>query len=474
MSTPLPQDPALSTLHEDWARTNDPGNTGLARDLLNSYERRDRGGLGRPARVLEHVRESVDSLGLPAEHLPWAWDTIGHRMAIRSPRQAGQAYARARAAETEHGLAVDPHHAVENTLLFTRHGTLPAKELAVHRRRLVALFPPPKAHREFVRLLDAWSGSGAAIPADLPALLRASIGEAGLGDEEQAEALGRVLAAARGREIPERVLSEAEELFAKFAPPASARPGLAELFPDTTTDGASWLRILESTGICDDLAEGRIVPDSGLGAWLARFHRMYSVLWQGQGTQNQNLPEELYALLPRIAPRIRAGAAPVSLVGTRYNTKSGSHSQKRTDPRLEAACRAEGIEVEVVRPSASARRGSRHPKGSAADRITRLQNHGLGSAEDALTSLDRSLNHEDMRGLGPLEDELSEVDFAASLARTLRFGIPGEYGWPAFEEAVAEVSAREGAWSGCPRPGRSSRSTGVTPPSPSTTRGVAV
>lgn len=448
MSTPLPQDPTLSTLHEDWARAHDPGNTGLARDLLESYERPGRGGQVRANRILDHVRESVAALGLPVGHLPWAWDTVGHRLAVHAPRQAGQAYVRARTAETEHGLAVEPRHAVENTLLFARYGALPARELAAHQRRLVALFPPPEAHREFVRLLDAWSGSGAALPADLPSLLRASTKEAGLGDGERAQVLGRVLAAARGREIPERVLREAEKLFAKTAPPASARPGLAELFPDTITDGASWLRILEVTGIHDDLAEGRIVPEGGPGAWLSRFHRMYNARWVGQGVTRQNMPDELYALLPRIAPHIRAAGAAVSLTGRRYNV------QERTDHRLAEACRAEGIEVEVVPshrpaphvsgPRVSESRVSEPAPNPVADRIARIRDHGLGSAQEALTELDRSLNHEDMRGLGPLEDELAGLDLAAPLARTLRFGVPGEYGWPAFEAAVAEVGARDG------------------------------
>ncbi|WP_017542846.1 hypothetical protein [Nocardiopsis prasina] len=342
MPLKLPQDPWRSTLHTDWTRAHDPANLPAALELIDAYERLTSNRTRKPSRLLDQVSKAVDNLGLPVEHLPWVWDTIGHWRARGDARQAGAAYARARRAEVEHGLTTDPHHTVENALLFARYRALSAKELTAQRRRLTALFPPEDAHREFVRLLETWAVGGAPLPGDLVSQLRASGRRAGLGEGDRAQDLGRVLAAARGRAIPDRLLDEAEEVFARAAPEAASRPGLAELFPDTASDGAPWLRLLETTGISDDLAAGRIIPEGGLTAWLSRYHRMYNSLWVGEGVRSQPLPGELYTLLPRIAPRIRESGVPVDLTGRRYKVEA------RTDRTLASACRREGIQVKVV------------------------------------------------------------------------------------------------------------------------------
>ncbi|MFE9246658.1 hypothetical protein [Nocardiopsis sp. NPDC006938] len=344
----LPGSPP-STLHADWTSAHDPARLPQARELTDAYERLTLRGT-RAARLLAHVGETIDALELPVEHLPWAWDTIGQRLARGNPRLAGTAYSRARGAETEHGLPLDPDHTVDNALLFARHRALPAKELTAQRRRLTSLFEPADAHREFVLLLEDYARGGAALPAALVSQLRTSGRRAGLGDGERARDLGRVLAAARGRGIPDRVLDDADELFATAAPEDTVRQHLAGLFPDSITDGGAWLRVLATLGIDDDLATGRIVPEGGLAAWLSEYHRMYGDRWVGEGVCRQPMPGELYTLLPRIAPRIRASGATVDLTGRRYNVR------ERSDSSLASACRREGLTVRVV---ASRRRASR-------------------------------------------------------------------------------------------------------------------
>ena len=448
MRLPLPSNPTASTLHLDWTRANDPGREQQVLDLLDVAGKRLDRRLRDRGELLDDLSRGFARAALPEAHLPWYWDTVGHRMAVHEAKRAGAAYRLAREAEAHHGLPVDRDHAVGNALLFARHGALAAKELVPHQQRLAALLPAREAHQEFTRFLEAWAGGPAPLPTGVPTRLRASLRSVGLGAAEEARALSRILVSTRGNGIPPRVVEAATRAFAAVSPPEEHRARLADLFPDTDTDGAEWLRLLEATGVTDDLAQRRIRPADGYGRWLSRYFRTYGWVRSGRYSVKNQMPEELYALLARIAQHIVAEGAPVPL----YESKWGYH-HGHVNRRLVLACESLGITVDLPAraerpvPPRPAHVGPR-PAPEIVERTTaEAASVGcapLGRAQQALADLDECLTHDVMRNLEEVGELLDGLDLAEPLARTLRFGIPGEIGWPAFEEAVAEIGARDG------------------------------
>ncbi|GAB3702514.1 hypothetical protein [Nocardiopsis oceani] len=470
MQLPLPTDPAVSTLYLDWVRAHAPECEPQALDLLQQLDERMRQlplEAKYVAAAMEGGRKRAD---LPDAHQPWIHDTVAHRLLGSEAKHAAAAYLEARELESKIRLARDPHHTVENALLFARHGALPAAEVRAHRQRLAELHTAAEAHREFVRFLDAWAVGGAvataqirapqqrasvgvAPPANLAAQIRASVKTLGLGkkagDEEVSRVLGRYLAAARGNPVPDGLLKQAEAIFAKAGPAPEHRAGMAVLFPTSVTDGAAWLRLLESTGIADAMADGRVVPEGGYVAWVSEFHHMYSFYWTRGAVGAQNLPEELFTLFPRLVPRLREEGAPVRLFENRY-------MHNPVDGRLLIACDDHRIPVEApeekarrIRTEVRRVRISRHSPlpdvvQAIERRIERLRGTPLGETELELSRLDLQLTHLEMGGMDGLHESLAETRMAEPLARTLRFGIPAEYTWPAFEEAVEEIGARPG------------------------------
>ena len=470
MPLPLPTDPSTSTLYLDWAKAHAPEHAPQVGDLLDLLDERLREWRREPAYVQGHMEHHLNESGLPKAHAPWLMDTIAHRLFDSSGRHATTAYLRARTVEAEHGLPLDTHHAVENALLFARGGLLPSSEVKEQQRRLAELLSPEEAHREFVRFLDAWAAGSRAVadgvmypysrasmglssPADLVTLVRASVKALGMDTRSTAQeislVLGRFLAAVRGTPVPDGLLEKVERAFAQAPPAPEHRAGIATLFPSTVTDGAAWLRLLENSGIAEAMVEGEVLPEGGYTAWLSEFHRMYCYRWVGGCVTEQNLPEELFTLLPRLAARLRAEATPVLIHENRYG-----HTY--LEGRLLIACDDHDIRVDTdeerarsVRESVHrARNPRRTPEPAVVEAVegmlTALRTAPLGEAEQALHRLDQSLTHFVMDTLSGIPESLEGLDLAEPLARTLRFGIPKEYTWPAFEEAVIEVGTRPG------------------------------
>lgn len=101
---------------------------------------------------------AVRARRLPPAHLPWFWDTVGHRSIGCGSRPGGRAYAAARAAEAEHGLPVDPGYRRANALPFATGGAMPAKEFGAHQRFLAETLEPSAAHAALETFLTAWAG----------------------------------------------------------------------------------------------------------------------------------------------------------------------------------------------------------------------------------------------------------------------------------------------------------------------------
>ncbi|MDL4819368.1 hypothetical protein [Actinomadura opuntiae] len=476
MSPQLPADPGQSTLYLDWVQETDPDAAPDAEKLFATVRTGLARAYERPGRFLDDMKREVR--GLPAAHLPWFWDTVGHRLSRFAPRHAATAYADARDAEARHALPVDDQYRVDNALLFARAGAIGAARIRQHQEWLAATYPPDRAHREFARFVAAWGRGGAAPPADLHTRVRRSAKAAGLGLSEDAEILAQALADARGTAVPDGVLDGAAKVFAKAPPPAALRAGLAEIFPTGAIDGSAWLRMLDAAGVVEAMADGAVRPSGGLAGWLGAFAAHYSYVRVAYGgITPQPMPDELFAVLPRLAARLRAEGVPVRLHESRYRGAS------LFDADLVDACLAEGIAVED--PGERARlhfwsRGSRRDltaiaadpvfgprlegtvhaglrQGTAISRLpetpgvekavhARLSalvdeaaDGGLGGADRALTALDGLLDPPTITALDGIGEALAGLDLAVPLARTLRAGTLAELGWPALDEALADL-----------------------------------
>jgi hypothetical protein len=464
-----------------------------AEDLLVKV----RGAYSKPGEFLNDMKRRARRL--PATHLPSFWDTVGQRLAGSAPQQAAFAYGLAREAERTHWLRVDVDFRVENTMLFARNGALAGKEVRVHQEWLGSVFPAKQAHQEFLRFIRAWQEGGAPPAADLHTRLRASAKAAGLGDEEVAAVLGEALAAAKGLEVPDRLLDGAAKLLAKHPPGDKVRQGLVDLFPPTNTGGAAFLRLLRDSGTIEAMADGRVTPDGGLARWLGHFTYLYSCQRQpGGGVMQCPLPDELYEVVPVLAPRLRADGEPARLHEGRYKWAT-------FDADLVDACLAEGVPVENPGPRKRmkvwrerSRRNLRalaadpalgrlleremHPQrggssintslprapGSStaitrlpsapqiADRVWervvqfvgRVADSGLETAGESVADLDRMLDTPTVLALEGIGEELAALDLIGPLLRTLRAGLPDELGWPALDSAAEELTAGGGRIAG--------------------------
>ncbi|MEV0375205.1 hypothetical protein AB0I10_36460 [Streptomyces sp. NPDC050636] len=476
-----PVDPKNSTVYPDWARLHAPAAEEGARDLIDRLNDGIGRALAKPGRFLDELKRRAASL--PPEHLPWFWDTVGHRIGPWMPRQSGTAYGLARQAEERHGLPVDEAYHRENALLYARLGALAAKEIGVHQRRLHGTLEASVAHREFVRFLHGFAVGGGTPAKDLHRRIQASADAAGLGIEEGARALGDILVASKGKPLPDGLLEGAGRVFTQAPPQPRVRQALAELFPSSATDGGAWLRLLRTTGVDDCLVEGRIIPAGGLGAWLGAFAFRYSYQGSRRSVRRQAMPDELFALLPRLAPRIRAEGKAVRLheswcrltlfdadlvdlclahgiavedPGPRV-ALTFWRERSRRDLRALAADPALGARLAGTKYAPREDRGAgapRLPLSAGADpalyeRVVRLldavADGGLGAAQEAVAKLDRALDPPAIAALDGIDVALDGLDGLGPLLRTLRAGLPEELGWPALEAVVARLNGHADA-----------------------------
>ncbi|MFB6576382.1 hypothetical protein ACFCYC_02905 [Streptomyces sp. NPDC056402] len=482
--------PHASTTYADWVAAHDPGAAGAARDLIEDMYTELGRSHEKPGRFVDTM--TARARRLPPAHLPWFWDTVGHRLIGYGSRPGGRAYAAARAAEAEHGLPVDPGYRRANALLFAAGGAMPAKEFGAHQRFLAETLDPAAAHTALEAFLTAWAGSPADLPADLVRRVRASAKAAGHGDDEAARMVGAILSVTRGKSVPEALLTAAEAVLTAHPPADAVLAGLVEVFPAGVTDGGAWLRMLIGCGATEAMAAGRLVPEGGLAHWVGQFVRMYQyALQSGGGVSRQPLPAEFLDLVVRLGPRLRAAGTPVAVHTTRYHYQGfdadvldaclaagaavvdpgaevrmrfwGERSRRDLvalaadpvfGPRLEGTVHADLL------PDHWTARGRR--TGSAvtllpgnegiahevAGRVGKLVGTvgggGIAGAEEAVAELETLLDRQTVTALGGIVNALAGAGTAGTLRRSLAAGLPEELAWPALESVYAGFAESAG------------------------------
>ncbi|WP_242705180.1 hypothetical protein [Streptomyces griseocarneus] len=476
----------VSSTYADWVAAHDPDAVGAARDLIVDMGRELNQSWTKPGRFVDTM--AARARRLPPAHLPWFWDTVGHRLIGYGSRPGGRAYAAARAAEAEHGLPVDPGYRRANALLFAAGGAMPAKEFGAHQRFLAETLEPAAAHAALDAFLTAWAGSKADLPADLVRRVRASAKAAGHGDEEVARLVGAILSVTRKKSVPDALLTAAGPVLAAHPPADTVAAGLVEVFPEGATDGGAWLRMLIACGAAEAMEAGRVVPEGGVHRWVGHFVHMYQYAAQsGGGVARQPLPVEFLDLVGRLGPRLRAAGAPVTVHTTR-------HYYQGFDADVLDACLAAGATVVDPGPETRMRfwgeqsrrdlaalaadpvfgprlEGTVHadllPNWSLARRrsgsaVTLLPGNegiahevavrvgklvdtvaggGMAGAEEAVAELETLLDRPTVTALDGIADAFARAGASGALRRSLAAGLPEELAWPALESVYAQFAA---------------------------------
>jgi hypothetical protein len=373
-------------------------------------------------------------------------------------------------------------------------GRFPAKDVAAHVRWLREQLSAREAFAEFGDFAVARARGGAAPAPDLPRRLR-TLGKAAKHDpSEDVRVMAEVLAHESARQASDGFFDAAVKPFAAVrTDPQRADHALlkrlTELFPEGATDGAAWLRLLQSSGAVEAMAHGWVLPDGGVADWLSTFTKQYNyVRASGGGVTKQCLPPELLDIVGALASRLRPEGAqqPLRLHHSRYrclsldaqlvdlcleldipvaegdgDLKVPDQSDARRDLHRLAAHPAFGPRLEGELQDRAGRRTSFSHRGrgtaltlwrdnaALAEQVaTRIRRHlsdvrggGLARAADSLGELDSLLDRSTLAVLGWAEGELGRLDLVGPLMRTLRAGLPCELGWRELDEAVADLCA---------------------------------
>ena len=475
-----------------WALVHQPKRAAIALGLVKEMKKASKLARSKPG----HAKDAFDAMGkrlarsVPA-FLPSFFEEAGRAFIEHgNVSYAATMFAKAREAEKEHALKVDAETRQTAFLEFALAGALSGKVLTEYGAELSASEPPPVAYARFRELavrrllggMPPWAGMGT----ELRRLGKA----AKLDEAKEDEAFLREV-------LDAPVLARAPGEFWNTYEPAlvavchasdAARLALLKLTPaagysDRGEKIARWLTLLDACGALAPLECPQAVAPAAFASirpaeWLKRMVAVASG-WHDE------LSEELPSVLRRLAPRLKEEAEPLSLFG-RWSWMD-----------LDLLDLALELGVPVVAPESEAqfhfrqwaKRGGtskslgRDPAYVAADpRFRKALEQAVAGAfgeagfdaaargKPVLASLRRA--HLDTlvtpageglpafaRQLATLEKVTSAATFAEfpeafpklmalsvrpNLEFTLRSGIADELGWPALDEAVAELAPQHG------------------------------
>ncbi|MDH2390186.1 DNA-binding protein [Streptomyces sp. HNM0663] len=465
----------------EWVLVHHPEDGRDALDLVPELERLAQQAGSKPKLALKACQELAGRLDSAKPHmLPVFCEQAGRIfLSVDQPGYAAQLFARARQAEAAHGLPVDEERLDSVFLEFAVAGAIPVKALAGYARELSARVEAGEALRRFIRLCVRRTAHGMTPSPTMSVELRRLAKAAGE-DPQQAEraftadlfALPATLRAAAGWWKKHR-----KALAQLGREDATVRRRLLDVTPegdDPELPGV-WLDILQESGAAAALhdparPEAERPADDSAG-WLKRF-----LDFRGYGYRVGPAPA-LHALLERMAERLLSETAaagrpldvpddidvldlllslgvPVADPGDgRLALGTWARGGERrdllalaADPRFRPAFRrsanhhaSDGTALRTLAASPGGRPMLAEWVAEVADRPTAVGLPELPEALGTLTGLPGevlALAEREVRGvLG--------ADLAPLLARTLRAGIFDELGWPVWDEAVADLAARE-------------------------------
>ncbi|MBL7254254.1 hypothetical protein [Paractinoplanes lichenicola] len=476
-----------------WALVHDPANGRHALALVKEMERLARTARSKPGNAKDGYDGLAQRLGAAApQFLPTFWEQAGRAfVAAENARMAGTCFTEARRAEQVHGLVIDEDRVRDVHLEFAFAGALTAAMLAEYGRGVTGRRDPAEAY-ELVRTLALRRVAGglpphASMAADLARLAKA----AGLDAEQQADEVVTQLLTypAMARSHPSVWKAYRKSLVRLAKRDAAVRFRLLEIFPDPpgwdTDITEQWLELLEAAGTADELT-GAGTWDGRSARWLERF-----LASRGSGYRGVKRNARLLGLVERMIPRLLtegevelaphryrveldvldlclAGGVPVAIPEGHFRGGLDLDEWARdqlpgrrdlaalaADPRLRPLLKL-GVRAAIAR----LREGSALTSPALPVRTVEqvlavagvrevlaeiVREQTSRAAAGTVAGLDVSLSELaalwSPTGMALVPDgfrELTEVDMATVVARTLRAGLPAEFVWPAYEAAASE------------------------------------
>lgn len=468
----------------EWVLVHHPEDGHHALGVVPDLERAARQVKSRPKAALDAYLELGSRLAASVPHfLPTFYEQAGRVfLAEENATYAAQLFTRARKSEAEHGLVIEEDRLDGVFLEFALAGALPVKVLSSYGKELAARVPAEEALRRFTRLCLRRTAGGlppsAQMAGDLRKLARAAGQDADLAEQHYlSELLGlpaTLRAAAgwwKGHRAALVALAERER---------RVRGILLDMLPAGHDDEmpALWLQVLEDSGATAGLWDASLPeeerPRDGTAGWLERFltFRERARSWRG----STRMPQ-LYPLVERTVDRLRAELAAsggalkvthdIDLIDLLLSLDVPVAAPERNDGLpLEQWALGDGHR-DLLLLGADARfrdaflkgadRFSDDDQGLRAIRllarspgcrpllaqwvrtvVERFTAVGLPRLPDALARL-KWLPSEALALAEADVREAVATDLAPVLARTLRAGLFDELGWPAWEDAVADL-----------------------------------
>ncbi|KOX37475.1 DNA-binding protein [Streptomyces sp. NRRL F-6491] len=477
----------------EWVLVHHPEDGHHALAVVPELDRLARQAKTKPKAALDACLELAGRLASAVPHfLPVFYEQAARVfLGVDNTTYAGQLFARARTSEAQHGLAVDEDRLDAVFLEFALAGALPVKVLTGYGKELAARLAPAEAYERFRRLCVRRTAGGLAPSAQATTELRRLARAAGLSAAEaEQDHLAELLplpATQRAAEGWWKTHRSALVALARRVP--AVRGTLLEMMPPSDDGELSdlWLGILTESGADAGLTGADVPPEErcadGTAGWLERFH---TVRHRGWGSR-RTLPA-LLDLVERAADRLRAdlaarpddrcflriGVEDLDLLdlllsldvpvadpaadGPRTNAAALNLSDwaRGEDPRDLAAIAADPRFRPAFRRAANAY----HDASSGADVMRRLAASAGG--RPMLTEWTRDVARDSVAaGLPGLPKAIARLswlpaealalapeevaaaagaDLGETLARTLRGGLWEELHWPAWEEAVADLT----------------------------------
>jgi hypothetical protein len=470
-----------------WALVNDPKNARYALDVVKEFKKQARKAKSKPGHAKEGIDAIAKQLGKTVPHfLPSFFEEAGRAFIEHGAQTyAAAMFGKAREAEAVHALEVDEQHRIDGFLEFALAGAVTTKALTQYAKELAEHHEPKLAYAHFRQLclqrtlggMPPWSG----MAKELGRLAKAAKLDP---KAEDAAFIAEII------ESP-ALAKAAGEFWRAYAEPitelgkqsAAARGALLNLFPTGTSYNAdlddAWLDLLDATGavqglISDDAPE-HARPNGGRAAWFDKLTQHLARSWR-----NSTISVRAFDLLERMAPMLVADGKPISCSG-RWNRLDldlaelalelgvsiapGEHAnlalsewgkhvgepKRGRDPVRAAAHPTLGpllkdaVASEIGdEPWDTASRGKlgflAAKRAWLEDTIAKAETAALPALADALSIINAKVKAETFAELPDLHARFAAIDIAPALARTLRVGILDEYGWPALEEAAAELN----------------------------------
>ncbi|MEV0380584.1 DNA-binding protein [Nonomuraea sp. NPDC050643] len=457
----------------EWILVHHPEDGHQALALVPELERAARQAKSKPKAALDAYHALAARLAASLPHfLPTFYEQAGRVFTgVENATYAGQMFSHARKAEARHGLEIDEERLDSVFLEFALAGALPVKVLSGYAKELAARLPAGEALDRFTRLCLRRTAGGlppsAQMAQDLRKLARAAGQDADAAEQVYLTELLALPATLRAATGWWKAHKGALAALGKNDP--SVRVTLLDVIPEARDHEMPgiWLEIIESSGAADDLVTGAVQPRDGATGWLTRFLAARNSAWGSA----PHLPS-LHALIERLAPHLRAGAAltapqevdlldqllalgiPVALPEGHVSLWL-AHWAGAEERRDLVALEADGRFLAAFLSSAESfsdndrdRRAIRLLAESPGGRpmlaewvrqvARRSSAAGLPDLPDAMRKL-AWLPGEALVLAEAEVREAAEADVAQVLARTLRAGLIDELSWPAWEDAAANL-----------------------------------